>query len=47
MINLHCHLLPGIDDGPKTMAQSLVMARSAVPHGIRQCVVTPHATGML
>lgn len=42
MIDLHCHLLPGIDDGPKAMVQSLGMARHAVANGIRQCVVTPH-----
>jgi protein-tyrosine phosphatase len=42
MIDLHCHMLPGIDDGPKTMAQSLEMARFAVEQGTRRCVVTPH-----
>lgn len=42
MIDLHCHLLPGIDDGPKTMAQALDMARYAVEQGIGRCVVTPH-----
>ena len=42
MIDLHCHMLPGIDDGPKTISQSIAMARYAVSHGIRFCVVTPH-----
>lgn len=42
MIDLHCHMLPGIDDGPKTMEQSLEMARYAVEHGTHRCVVTPH-----
>ena len=42
MIDLHCHMLPGIDDGPKTLGQSLAMARHAVGHGIQLCVVTPH-----
>jgi len=42
MIDLHCHMLPGIDDGPKTMEQSLEMARFAVEQGTRLCVVTPH-----
>jgi len=42
MIDLHCHMLPGIDDGPKTMEQSLEMARFAVEHGTRRCVLTPH-----
>jgi len=42
MIDLHCHMLPGIDDGPKSMEQSLEMARFAVEQGTRRCVLTPH-----
>jgi protein-tyrosine phosphatase len=42
MIDLHCHILPGIDDGPETLAQSLEMARCAVANGIRETVATPH-----
>ncbi len=42
MIDLHCHLLPGVDDGPSTLADSLAMARMAVADGITACVVTPH-----
>lgn len=42
MIDIHCHLLPGIDDGPKNMETSLAMARLAVENGIRYSVVTPH-----
>lgn len=42
MIDLHCHLLPGIDDGPRTLAESVTMARMAVADGITTCVVTPH-----
>ena len=42
MIDLHCHMLPGIDDGPKTMAISLDMARYAVEQGIQRSVMTPH-----
>lgn len=42
MIDLHCHLLPGIDDGPATLAQSLVLARIALANGITHAVVTPH-----
>ncbi len=44
MIDLHCHLLPGIDDGPKTLAESLEMARYAVSSGITKIVATPHIT---
>lgn len=42
MIDLHCHLLPGIDDGPEDLATALRLARHAVSAGIRISVVTPH-----
>ena len=42
MIDLHCHLLPGIDDGPQTLAEALEMARIAVANGIEEAHVTPH-----
>jgi len=42
MIDLHCHILPGIDDGAKDLAQALVMARMAVSDGITHAVLTPH-----
>lgn len=42
MIDLHCHLLPGIDDGPEDLAAALRLARHAVASGIRTSVVTPH-----
>ncbi|MCB1702357.1 MAG: capsular biosynthesis protein [Halioglobus sp.] len=42
MIDLHCHLLPGIDDGPATLDQALELARLALANGIRHAVVTPH-----
>jgi protein-tyrosine phosphatase len=42
VIDLHCHLLPGIDDGAKTQEQSLDMARMAVADGIRIVACTPH-----
>jgi len=42
MIDLHCHLLPGIDDGPATMAEAIVLAEIAVADGISHSVVTPH-----
>ena len=41
-VDLHCHMLPGIDDGSKTLEQSLTMARLAVADGIRVAVMTPH-----
>jgi len=42
MIDLHCHFLPGIDDGPETMDESLALARMAVDNGIEMAVLTPH-----
>ncbi len=42
MIDLHCHLLPGIDDGPATLAEALELARCAVANGITEARVTPH-----
>jgi protein-tyrosine phosphatase len=42
MIDLHCHLLPGVDDGARNMQQSLSLARQAVADGISHSVVTPH-----
>lgn len=42
MIDLHCHLLPGIDDGPETMEESLALAQSAVDQGITHVLCTPH-----
>jgi protein-tyrosine phosphatase len=40
--DLHCHLLPGVDDGPDTMAQSLAYAAAAVEAGTTTIVATPH-----
>lgn len=42
MIDLHCHILPGIDDGPKNWEMSLEMARLAVDEGITHILATPH-----
>jgi protein-tyrosine phosphatase len=42
MIDIHAHILPGVDDGAKTWTQSLQMARMAVGDGIRIMVATPH-----
>jgi protein-tyrosine phosphatase len=42
MIDLHCHFLPGIDDGAQTLADGLAMARAAAADGITYSVMTPH-----
>jgi len=43
MIDLHCHILPNVDDGPQSVEESLAMARLAVKDGIREIVATPHS----
>ncbi|MEQ9619656.1 MAG: CpsB/CapC family capsule biosynthesis tyrosine phosphatase [Deltaproteobacteria bacterium] len=42
MIDIHCHLLPNIDDGPKSWDESLEMVRIASGDGITGAVTTPH-----
>jgi protein-tyrosine phosphatase len=43
MVDLHCHILPGLDDGPDNMELSLAMAESAIADGITHVVATPHS----
>lgn len=42
MIDLHCHLLPGVDDGSASLRVSLRLAREAVENGIEYALLTPH-----
>jgi protein-tyrosine phosphatase len=42
VIDLHCHILPGIDDGPATMRDSLAMCSQMVSDGTDVVVATPH-----
>ena len=42
MIDIHSHILPGLDDGPQTMEESIRMCRIAYQDGIRTIVATPH-----
>ncbi|MHB1132153.1 MAG: tyrosine-protein phosphatase [Chloroflexota bacterium] len=42
MIDLHCHILPGLDDGPADADEALAMAALAVADGVRRVVATPH-----
>ena len=44
MVDLHCHILPGIDDGAATLEESLAMAESAIADGITHVVATPHSS---
>jgi protein-tyrosine phosphatase len=42
MLDLHCHILPGVDDGPATLEEALEVARSCVGDGITHITATPH-----
>lgn len=43
MIDIHAHILPGLDDGPSTVEEAVQMARLAVEDGLRTIVATPHS----
>jgi len=42
MIDLHTHVLPGIDDGPATISESLEILADSVESGVRAVAATPH-----
>jgi protein-tyrosine phosphatase len=42
VIDLHCHILPGLDDGSRDLDDSVGMARQAVADGIEVIAATPH-----
>ena len=42
MIDVHHHCLPGVDDGPRTMAESVDLCRMAADEGVETIVATPH-----
>lgn len=42
MIDLHCHILPGVDDGAETLEDSIAMAKVAIEQGITHVMCTPH-----
>ena len=44
-VDIHCHLVPDIDDGAKSLEESLTMAEIAVADGIETIIVTPHQNG--
>jgi protein-tyrosine phosphatase len=44
MIDVHCHLLHSLDDGPNTLEESLAMVRIAAESGTTDLVATPHAS---
>lgn len=43
MIDIHCHILPGLDDGSDNIEESVRMARLAVDGGTRAIIATPHS----
>lgn len=45
MIDLHSHILPGIDDGPEMLDQSLELARAFADQGVTVIAATPHQLG--
>ena len=42
IVDLHCHILPGIDDGSKNLETSLKLAEAAVADGVTHILATPH-----
>ena len=44
MIDLHCHILPGVDDGPPSLDETLALARAQAEAGISRVAATPHVS---
>lgn len=44
-VDVHCHCLPGFDDGPGTMAEAIALCRSLVQDGVTTVIATPHQLG--
>src|SRR6185369_7660849 len=42
MIDLHCHILPGVDDGARTLDEAVAMCRMAAADGCKAMIATPH-----
>lgn len=46
MVDIHCHILPEVDDGAWDLEAALQMARMAVHCGVRRIITTPHFQGV-
>ena len=46
MTDIHCHILPGFDDGSPSVGESVRMAEMAYASGIRRTVATPHFSAL-
>jgi protein-tyrosine phosphatase len=44
-VDIHCHVLPGVDDGPETLEDSLAHCRALAADGITTVFATPHQLG--
>lgn len=44
-VDIHCHVVPGIDDGSADLAESIAMAKMAGCDGTRRLIATPHQLG--
>lgn len=44
LLDLHCHILPDVDDGPATLDDSLALAQALLENGFSEVVATPHYT---
>lgn len=47
MVDIHCHILPDLDDGASNMDEALEMARMAYRSGVKDLIATPHFTGFV
>jgi protein-tyrosine phosphatase len=44
-VDIHCHCLPGVDDGPATIAEALLLCKRLVDDGVSDVIATPHQLG--
>jgi len=44
-VDVHCHILPGVDDGPANLDETLTLCRALMRDGITTVIATPHQLG--